>query len=336
MKRRRVVVLTHEDAVPPTTLSGLSDREKLQVKREFHVVKALRELGHEVRVLGVAHELVPIRELVEEWKPHVVFNLLIEFQDEAAYQMHIASYLELLKVPYTGCNPRGLLLARDKALSKKIFRFHRIPSPAFAVFRRGRRFRMAPYARLPLIVKSVDEDASMGVSQASIVRDEEQLRERVEFVHRTVGTDALAEEYIEGRELTIAVLGNQRLTTFPVWEMFFKKLPEGTEPIATHKVKWDPDYQKKVGIGTGRAKNLSQETETQIASLARRVYRALDLSGFARMDLRLTDAGRIYVIEANATPDLSRDEDLAESAKAAGLAYPELLQRIVGLGIARG
>lgn len=333
MRSLRVAILTHEDLVPPESLTGLSEQEIQPWKREYDVAAALEARGHEVRVLGVSDEPAPIRHLVEAWKPHVVFNLLLEFRDEAAYQAHIASYLELLRVPYTGCGPRGLLLARDKALSKQILRYHRIPTPGFAVYRLGRKVRARPPMPFPLIVKSIDEDASRGVSQASVVHGLEQLAERVEFVHRRIGTGAIAEEYIVGRELTIGVLGNERLQTFPVWEMFFRRLPEGDEPIATERVKWDLEYQKRIGLQTGPAAPLPDGAEERMQKLAKRVFRALDLSGFARVDFRLAEDERIFVIEANATPDISLDEDLASSAASVGVDYEELIERIVRLGL---
>ncbi|HEY8493641.1 MAG TPA: ATP-grasp domain-containing protein [Myxococcota bacterium] len=333
MRRMRVLVLTHEDLVPPDTLKGLSDKEVQAVKKEYDVANGLRELGHEVQIVGVSHDLAPIRQHVEGFRPHIVFHLLMEFQDIAVYQAHVASYLELLRVPYAGCNPRGLMLARDKALSKKILRYHRIPAPAFHVFRIGRPIRVPKDLDYPRIVKSVDEEASLGIAQASIVRDEERLRERVDFVHRRLGTDAIAERYIEGRELTVSVLGNERLQTFPVWELFFDKLPAGSHPIATERAKWDRDYQLRVGIATGPAQDLPKELSQHIAHLAKRCYRALHLSGYARMDLRLSEDGRVYVIEANPNPDLRREEDFAASAAAAGIPYPQLLQRILNLGL---
>jgi D-alanine-D-alanine ligase len=183
----------------------------------------------------------------------------------------------------------------------------------------------------PLIVKSLDEEASLGIAQASIVRDPDQLAERVRFIHEQVGTDAIAEEYVEGRELTVSVLGNRRLRTFPVWEMRFDNLPDGSEPIATERAKHDPAYQKRVGIRVGAARGLPEGAERRIDRLARRAYRALGLSGYARLDLRMAPDGRVFVIEANATPDIQKDEDFALSARAAGLDYPTLLQRILDL-----
>ncbi len=333
MKRLRAIVLTHEDLVPPDSKEGLSEKEIQPWKTEYAVADTLRKMGHEVQVLGVSDDLQPIRRLVEGWQAQIVFNLLMEFQDIGAYQAHVASYLELLGVPFTGCNPLGILLTRDKALCKKILRYHRIPTARFGVFPVGRKVRVRRDLRYPLIVKSIDEEASLGISQKSVVSDEQRLRERVEFIHRQVGSDAIAEEYIEGRELTVSVLGNERLTVFPVWELFFKNLPEGSLPIATARAKWDLAYQKRVGIDTGPAKQLTPASEARIARIARRVYRMLGLSGYARLDLRLSPEGRVFVIEANATPDIADDEDFALSAKKGGLPYPKLLQRILNLGL---
>lgn len=334
MKHLRVVVLTHEDLVPPESLEGLTPKQIQPVKTEFAVADTLRALGHEVHVLGVSDDLMPIRRLVEGWEADVVFNLLMEFQDVGAYQAHIVSYLELLGVSYTGCNSLGIQLSRDKALSKKILLHHRIPTARFEVFPHGRKPRSLSGLRPPLIVKSVDEEASLGISQASVVADAEKLRERVEFIHEHVGSDAIAEEYVEGREMTVSVLGNDRLTTFPPWELHFDTLPDGSLPIATARAKFDLEYQKRVGLRTAAAKDLSPALAKRIDRVAKRVYRELGLSGYARLDLRVTPEEQVFVIEANATPDIARDEDFAEAAEQAGIDYPHLIQRIVNLALA--
>jgi D-alanine-D-alanine ligase len=337
MSRNRVVVLCHEDLVPPDSIDGLAASEVDAFRTEYDVARALRELGHEVQVVGVSDDLAPIRSVALGFDPHVVFNLLMEFRDVGNYQAHVTSYLELLGVCFTGCHARGILLTRDKALCKKILRYHRVPTPRFAVYERGAPVRV-PRRELsfPLIVKSVDEEASLGIAQASVVSDEAHLRERVEFVHRSIGTDAIAEEYIEGRELTQSILGNQRLQAFPPWELFFDKLPEGSLPIATARAKFDRKYQARVGIDSGPARALPDATAARITRLCKRVYRVLGLSGYARLDLRLAPDGEIYVIEVNSTPDVAEGEDFADSAKAVGIAYPQLIQRIVGLGISYG
>jgi D-alanine-D-alanine ligase len=274
-----------------------------------------------------------LRTAIEEHRPHIAFNLLEEFHGLSAFDQHVVSYLELKQLPYTGCNPRGLTIARDKALTKKILAYHRIRVPQFAVFAKGRRRRRPRRVDFPLFVKSLTDDASIAISQASVVQDDEQLQERVEFVHRTVGTDAIAEQYIEGRELYVAVLGNKRPVAFPVWELFFDHLPEGAPRIATRKVKWNPGYQKKAGIRSGQASDLPAELDLSIRQRAKRIYRLLGLSGYARLDFRLAEDGRVYLIEANPNPYIAYGEDFADSAEAHGLDYNELVTRILSLGL---
>jgi D-alanine-D-alanine ligase len=271
---------------------------------------------------------------VQEFSPHIVFNLLEAFADITTFDQNVVSYLELLRQPYTGCNPRGLMLAWDKALSKKLLAYHRIPVPEFAVFPRGRTVRRPRGLPLPLIVKSLTQEASTGISQASVVADDDKLKERVAFIHESVGTDAIAERYIEGRELYVGILGNQRLQVFPVWEMIFTSLPEGRRRIATDRVKWNTRYQEKYGITTEEASDLDPALRQKIQHICKRVYRILWLSGYARLDLRLSTEGGVYVIEANPNPQLARDEDLADSAQQAGLSYEKLVQRILSLGLA--
>ena len=333
MKRLRILALLHEDTIPPESVAGLSPAQMLPFQAEYDVLTALEELGHDVRRLALGHEILPLRQAVEEWRPDIALNLLLHFQEVGIYDAHVMSYLELLHVPYTGCNPRGLLIASDKALSKKIMAWHRVRVPAFAVFRRGARVRAPRKLEFPLFVKSTVEHASQGISQASIVSDPKALSDRVEFIHRRIGTDAIAERYIEGREITVGVLGNQRLTAFPIWEMTFANLPRGTEPIATSRVKWNREYQKKLGVECGPALELAPEKTAQLARIARRVYRALGLSGYARIDMRLDAKGQAHVLEANPNPDLSREEDFSTSARAAGIEYPPLIQRILNLGL---
>jgi D-alanine-D-alanine ligase len=335
MKPLRVLVLLHPDLVPPDSLKGRSEQEINEWKTEYDVVSTLRALGHDVRPLGVENELKPIRDEIESWKPDVVFNLLEQFHGEAVYDQNVASYLELLRVPYTGCNPRGLVLARGKDLSKKLLIYHRIPLPPFAVFPMRRKVRRPPRLGLPLIVKSLSEDASYGISQASVVESDEKLAERVTFIHERIGTAAIAEQYIEGRELYVGVLGNDRLRVFPIWELDFGSLPQGSRPIATEKVKHDLEYQQRHSIDVGPAKDLSPQVVATIQKAAKRIYRTLELDGYARIDFRLSADGIPYYIEANPNPEIAKAEEFASAAKHDGIEYPELIQRIVTLGISR-
>jgi len=332
MKKLRILALMHRELVPPEDTSGY-DVAEVDWKTEFDVMSTLRELGHEVHPVGVGEDLGVIRKAIDEQKPHIAFNLLEDFHDISVFDQNVVSYLELLRLPYTGCNPRGLLLARDKALSKQLLSFHRVPVPEFAVYRVGRAVRRPKRLAYPLIVKSLTKEASAGISQASVVDDDDKLIERVRFVHKTLGTDAIVERYVDGRELYVGMLGNERLRVFPIWELFLTKMPEDAWRIATDRVKWNRAYQKKRGVKTDAAKNLSDETIERIKHVCKRVYRVLGLSGYARIDLRLDPEGRPFVLEANPNPQLAYGEDFAESAERADIAYSQLIQRIINLGL---
>ena len=333
MKPSRVLVLVHETLVPPADSAGYSEQQIDEWRTEYDVTTSLRAMGHDVKVLGMGDNLAELRSTVTDWQPDLAFNLLEEFQGIVTYDQYVVAFLELMRLPYTGCNPRGMMISRDKALSKQVLAYHRIPTPRFVVLPRDRRYREPRRLKFPLFVKSATEDASLGISQASIVHDGHKLRERVEFIHEQTSSDALVEEYIEGREIYIGVIGNDRLTTFPLWELNFGTLPDVMAGIATRKVKWDRKYQLKHGIGTGPALDLPDGLALRIGQLARRIYRALCLSGYARIDLRLKPDGSVFVLEANANPNLALTEDLATSALSSGVGYDALLERIMRFGI---
>ena len=332
MKKLRVLVLMHADLIPPEEVKD-ADLSTVEWRTEYDVVSTIRELGHEVLVVGVRDDPLVIRQAVDDWHPQIAFNLLEEFSGVALYDQNVVSYLELLGVPYTGCNPRGLMLARDKALAKKILHYHHIPIPEFITVPVGRPVRRPKDLAFPLIVKSVSEEASLGISQASIVEDDAKLQERVAFIHQGVGTGALVERYVEGRELYVGVLGHRRLQVLPVWELDLSRMPADARRIATERVKWSRKYRDKYDITSGQAKGLPNGVEEKVRDLARRVYQVLGLSGYARIDLRLDPLGQVYVLEANPNPEIARREDFAASAEQAELPYPALLQRILELGL---
>jgi D-alanine-D-alanine ligase len=334
MKRRRILLMVHETLVPPADLKGLTEEDIEECRTEYNVFSTLCNLGHEVRVIGVGDRLTELREAIRDWRPDVAFNLLEEFSGIVSYDHYVVAYLELMRQPYTGCNPRGMMLSRDKVLTKQVLASHRIPTPRFQLFPFGLRFREPRRLNFPLFVKSATDDASLGISQASVVADMAKLRERVEFIHDQLKSDALVEEYIDGRELYVGVLGNERLITLPVWEMSFGSLPEVQSRIATRKVKWDGQYQARHGISTGPAEDLGPEERSRLGRLAKRIFRALYMSGYARMDLRMRADGSVFVLEANANPNLTYGEDFAESAETAAIGYEELINRIVNLGLA--
>jgi D-alanine-D-alanine ligase len=333
MKKTRVLVVLHPEQAPPDSIKGYSEQDILAFKTGYDVVTTLRRARHEVRVLGVQYELRPIRQEIESFQPDIVFNLLEEFHGEPAYDQNVASYLELLRIPYTGCNPRGLILSRGKDLSKKLVHYHRIPTPAFAVFPMNRKIKRPERLPFPLIVKSLSEDASLGIAQKSIVDNDDKLQDRVTFIHEKIGTAAIAEQYIDGRELYVSVLGNDRMRLFPIWELEFGDI---SSRIATAKVKFDVKYQEERGILQGAAVDLPPEIEKRIYSLTRRICRTLELDGYARVDFRLAADGTPYFLEANPNPEIARHEVFAEAAEYGGMKYSDMLRRIVQLGLQRG
>ena len=332
MKKLRILVLVHEDLVPPDTLKGYTDKEIVEWKTEYDVISTLRDMGHEVIPMGVFDDLGKIRRAIRDYNPHIAFNLLEEFHGNSLYDYHIASYMELLRLPYTGCNPRGLMLAHDKALSKKLLTYHRIRTPHFATFPLGRKVRVPRHLRFPLIVKSLVEEGSYGLSQASVVYNEDKLVERVHYLHERLDTPVLAEEYIDGREMYIPVIGNQRLQVLPVLELVFGDLPEDAHHIATSRVKWDWSYQDEHKIKVVVPK-LSSQLIARLTTLGKRIYKILGLSGYARIDLRVTEDEKIFVLEANANPDIGYGEEMSLAGEAADLSYEQLLQKILNLGL---
>jgi D-alanine-D-alanine ligase len=331
-KKLRVIVLCHEDLVPPESIEGLTPKEVAPFKTEWDVISNLKKIGHEVSAVGVYNNLGVIGNALLEHKPQVAFNLLEEFHGYPLYDQHVVSYLELMKQPYTGCNPRGLTICRDKALSKMVLAYHRIHVPAFAVFHMNRVVKRSRRLKFPLLVKSISEEGSVGIARASIVNDDDKLAERVEFIHRQTKTHAIAEQYIAGREIYVSVIGNLRLQCYTPWELVIEKLPEGAPNIATSKLKWDPAYQEKVGVVT-KAADLDKKMKQKLERLSKKIYRTLFLSGYARLDYRVTDAGEIYLLEANPNPQIANAEDFADSAQHCGVDYEALLQKIIALGL---
>jgi D-alanine-D-alanine ligase len=333
MKKLRVLALMHPDLVPPPGAAAMPEDDRFRFKTEFDVTSTLQQLGHEVRALGLQDELHPIRDAVEEFKPDVAFNLLEEFQGNVLFDQNVVSLLELLRVPYTGCNPRGLIISREKALSKKLLVYHRIRVPAFHAFSMGLKVKRPRSLGFPLIVKSLTEHSSLGISKASIVRDDAELADRVKFIHRRVKTDAIAEQFIEGREVYVGVMGNDRLTALPARELVIESDHSDPPVIATEKVKHDLEYQERHRIEQRPAVDLLPAVETALPHLSKRIYRILGLSGYARIDYRISPDGLIWCLEANPNPEIAYGEEFAAAAAQAGYSYSELLQRLLSLGL---
>ncbi|WP_372521970.1 D-alanine--D-alanine ligase [Sulfuricaulis sp.] len=333
MKKLRVMMVVHYTLVPPDDLLAEGDPRMEKYRTEYDVKTALLTLGHEVQVVGVYGDLAPIRKVIEEWKPHIAFNLLEDFAGNSAFDYYVVSYFDMMHLPHTGCNPRGLLLARDKALSKMILTYHRISVPHFTVFPRGKKISRLRKFTYPLIVKSLMEEGSVGIAKASYVENDAQLRERVALIHEKLQGDAIAEEYIDGRELYVTILGNTKLEVLPLRELEFGGTEPGTPRMATYKVKWDDKYRERWKIEYQFARNLPNGMAERIGHLCKRVYHLLDMSGYGRLDLRATADGELYVLEANPNPGIARDEDCSLSAIKTGLSYEDFIQRILQLGL---
>ncbi len=305
-------------------------------KTEAHVLAALTERGHRVQYLALYDDLDLLRQKLQGFEPDVIFNLADQFRKNRAFDQNIVSYLEMHGLPFTGCGSVGLTLCKHKGISKKILGYHRIRVPGFVLIPRGQRRINGRGLRYPLLVKPVKEEASLGIAQASLVADEEQLRERVQFVHEKFTSDAIAEEYIEGRELYVSVLGNRRLQVFPIRELVFAHVPPDAPKIATYQAKWNEEYRQRWGLQNRFAEDLDPALVRRIQAISRRIYRLLAIDGYARLDLRLTPQGDVYFIEANPNPMLAADEDFAQSARQGGLPYPRLIDHIIRLGLQAG
>jgi D-alanine-D-alanine ligase len=301
-------------------------------KAELDVFDSLIGLGHEVRLLALNNNAEVLVEELRKHRPDIVFNQVEQFNGDGAQEKNIIGLLEMFGVPFTGTGPVGLMLCKNKALAKKILTHHRIRTPAFHVYPTKSRISVSKKLKYPVIVKPLREEASYGISMNSLVVDDEGFEERVRFVHQSMGQDVIAEEYAEGRELYVSVLGNQRLIVFPPRELVFSEVPEDEPKIATFKAKWDDKYRKRWGIKNRFASGLDDGVLKKIERLCKKVYSYLYLQGYARLDLRLSSENEIIFIEANPNPHISKDEDFAKSAAKAGIEYEPLIQKILNYG----
>src|SRR5467141_2510885 len=302
---------------------------------EYDVARALAELGHEVLMLGVGGALPPLLEKLAAFQPKIVFNGCEAFRSSAQHDYGLAAVFEMHGYRYTGSSPTGLLVARNKPLSKKILAHHEIRVPAFAEFRPGQKPVRPSELRFPLIVKPLLEDASVGIAQASVVKKEEELEVRVKFIHEKFHQAAIVEELIEGRELYAGLIGNGTLQVLPIVELTFGE-SDGEHRIATYKAKWDEEYRKRKKIKNVFAKGLSDEVAARIADTCTTAFHALWLHDYGRVDLRLTHDDVVYVLEVNPNPFLAQENEMADAAGKAGMSYNAFIQRIVEEATARG
>jgi D-alanine-D-alanine ligase len=335
--KKKLKVLLLFDGVRPTKIDEDLTKEMKHKdwKAEKNVMDALGALGHTAEHLAIFDDLDLVRQKMESFAPDVLFNLVEQFKNNPGFDQNIVSLLEMQGVPFTGCGSAGLVLCKHKGISKKILSYHHINVPDFVVIPRGQRIARLKQPKFPILVKPVKEEASYGISQASFVENDDEFRERVAFIHEKHESDVIAEEYIEGRELYVSIMGNVRLNVFPIRELIFREVPPNEPKIATYKAKWDEEYRKRWGLKNQPAEGLSRECVAEIERTCKHIYRLLTIDGYARIDLRLTAENKLYFIEANPNPHLASDEDFAQSAEKAGLKYPQLIDAIVRLGMKR-
>jgi D-alanine-D-alanine ligase len=299
------------------------------------VAKGLEASGHKTSIQTIRSEVNEIVNLFKKKKPNLVFNLVESFGDDIiGGQMGVAGLLDLLEVPYTGGGPGETYLQEDKALAKKLLAFENIPYPDFATFAPNAEFETGGNLRMPLFVKPLRMDASIGIDERSLVRNTQELMERVLYIHKTFGDAALAEEYIEGREFYVGVIGNQDLTAFPPVEMDFSGLKEGSVKVMDNQAKFDENSHRFQGT-KAVLPNLEPELKARLQKVSLDAYRALRVRDYGRIDLRLTDTGEIYVIEVNANCYLEHNSEFALAGSALGLEYPKLVNRIAELALER-
>jgi D-alanine-D-alanine ligase len=342
----RILVLfdVHRPVAEGRTFTVQSLRTEEAKPTEADVLACLRKLEHDVETLAVYDDAKVVFDRVAGFKPDVVFNLCETFFSDRAHEPNIPALLELMKVPYTGAGPDALILCKDKALAKQLLAFHRIRVARFVVSRRERPLRRLKRFTYPAFVKPIGEESSDGIALASLAKTEDEVLERARFLHDRFETDALIEEYVDGRELYLGVLGNKRLTVLPPREIFFGEsgaaddahpadealaLTRDGPRFATAKAKWDDTYRKKWGIRNGPAGPLPEGLEKKLAELARRVCRILRVRGLGRIDARLTPRGDVVVIEANPNPSLAMEDDFAQAALQVGIGYEALIQKIL-------
>ncbi len=335
-ERLRILVLfeVHDPPAPDEEYERRM-KEQSDWRTEGHVVTALKSLGHEVHLGALYKNPRDVIDLVERIQPDLVWNFVQTFHGTRYFESHIAGVLELCRVPYTGCGHRALMLCQDKALSKEILKHHRIPVPAFVVSRLSQPMKRLQKTMFPVMVKPLAEEGSVGISRDSFAETEEQALARANYLHERLKQDVIIERYVTGREIYVGVVGNDRLKVLPPRELKFSKVPEGEPKFASFKAKWDEGYRERWGIFSTFPDDLSEPLQRSIATVAKRVFRALQMRGFGRIDLRVTDEGKLVVVEANPNPEIAQGEDIAEAAAKTGIVYNDLIARVTALGLER-
>jgi len=328
------VVSEPEEQERPVRKKKAGKKTRKEKEDREEIFESLAKLGHEPFYYVLDGRTQSLQGLAK-CGADLVFNLTESYAGDDTNEMHVAAYMDLVGLPYTGAGPHANFLAQDKAIAKKMFAFHGIRTPFFATAYRGQ-IDHAHDISFPLIVKPMSEDGSIGINSDAVVTSIKELMERVQYIQDEFDSPALIEEYIEGREIYAAILGSYESTrALPLVELDLSKLPEGLPKIASYDVKFEKHTEAHRLTKSAVATDLDEETVTRLMETAIAAYRAVKLRDYGRIDMRLTPKGEVYVIEANPNPWLSSKHEFAMAAKASGLSYTQLIGEILGLALTR-
>jgi len=330
-KKLKILVIFDMNFNPGKNNNYLRCLKRPEWVSDRDVILGLKKLGHDIKLLGIYNDISLLMNAINEETPDLVFNMCLRFENDANYASHIMSLLELLKVKFTGNGSLGTKLCQDKALSKKIVCHHNILVPEFIVSPLIKPLRRLNGIHYPAIVKPLNMDGSVGITNSSFVRNEKHGLTRIDYIHKRFEMDAIVEEYIDGREFQVGVLGNKRLTVLPPREVCFSKIPNSKPKIYTEYSKWVKKYRSKWGIHYRPVTNISKDLQKKINKTCKVIYKKLHLKGYARFDFRLKKNGEIFFLEANPNPGISKHDNLTLAANEEGINYYQLLDKIIRL-----
>ena len=304
-------------------------------RTEIDAIKeVLKKENYQVRTLGLRRINSKVVAKIEEIDPDAIFNLCESLYDLAKHEMYVAGLFELLKIPYTGSPPFALGLALNKRKTKQILRAAGLPTPSSIIAIQDESFGLSNLDA-PYIIKPVREDASTGISEKSIVSTKEEAIERVKFIHDNYHQPALIEEYIDGREITVFIMGNLPPRVLAVGEIDFSNIPEDQPNIISYQAKWDPKSPLYEATEPKYPAKLDSEVQTKIEKAALRAYQEVGCRDYARIDLRLRDDNRFYILEINTNPDISPEAGLGRAASVSGMTYDKLISEIASYAAVR-
>ena len=326
---KKILILVHKKLIPDLENEvDENDRDQKAWITEYDVSTALIKKGYSITILGLDSSLNELTLALESKIYDCVFNLLEEFNNQTQMESKVVSLMELYEQSYSGCSSKGLLIAKDKALSKKIFKFHHIDTATFFTMPLGRKKNPPKSIKYPQIVKCLYEEASFSLAKASVVSNREKLLSRIRYIHTKLHQDVICEEFIEGREIYLAVIGEKNLKTLPPMELFFENVENPQKEIYSSRAKWNEKHRQRNGIRT-RPAQLNQNLLEKVINICKKTYRCLNLTGYARIDLRITKNNKIFVLEANPNPNIAKDDDFAKSASLKGISYEDLIESLI-------